>query len=346
MTAQEKYFLFFLGCVDIRFRLSIMKKELYFERLLMITISPIPPELLPISKSRAIRLLFLGLRDGDDSVIHFISRTYQRGLLPDDVVRMLDACRFWNNNQNIQVGESATVLRFLWWLSQAQKSNKNFVREGTLLGRKITLDPEMLNWTIKDLLDPERVPERTSQLASVATLHNPDRYRTFMVSYPHHLAITYEVLDQWYEYKRFQQKVPLPAPGIDATIEAQAKAFLLALRGGGWQFEMLQQEDFPFAYIMTDGDWALREARKRWPSLAEHESNRFTEVAKAKSDWAQRRVIDSADHRVIQAITMFAMLNRYKVKDIMRVTRHPKAVAKSWPAFYMFLDWVQENGLK
>lgn len=307
-----------------------------------ITVPPIPPHLLPISKSRAIRLLLLELRDNDDRIIRSLLKLSKEAELPDDVCRMLSACRFWHNNQNIHVGESATVLRFLWWFNQVRMDNKNFVREKTLLGRKITLDPEMLKWTIFDLLNNTKVPEGTSQLASAATLCTPWQYPRVVTNCPHQLQITYQVLDEWDVYLGTGR---LPEAGIDPTIRLQAEAFMRVQCGSEWQFNMAQQEDFPFAYTMH-GDWALREARSRWPSLAEHESNRFEEVVQAKAEWLNMHTISSKDHRVIQAVSMFAILKGCRPIRIRVGTRHPEAVAKSWPMFYQFLDWVYENRLK
>jgi hypothetical protein len=108
---------------------------------------------------------------------------------------------------------------------------------------------------------------------------------------------------------------------------------------------MAQQEDFPFAYTML-GNWALHEARSQWPSLAEHESNRFTEVKRAKNEWFATNTISSRDHRVIQAVAMCALLKGGKPKKIRVGIRHPEAVAKSWPMFYQFLDWAYENSRK
>lgn len=299
----------------------------------------IPPNLLPISKSRAIRLLLLGLRDSDDRIIKSLLRAPQQAELPDDVGWMLGACRFWRNQDNIHVGESATVLRFLWWLSQVRKELKNFVKVRTLVGRLVTLNPEMLNWSIYDLLDKSKVPEGTSQLASAANLCTPWQYSRVKTNCPHHLHITYQVLDEWDTYLGTGK---LPEAGIDPTIRLQSESFVRVLCGREWQFEMAQQEDLPFAYTML-GDWALAEAKKRWPSLAEHESNRFEEVPRAKTEWINTHVISSKDHRVIQAVAMWALLKGWKPKKILGQIKHPQAIAKSWPAFPQFLTWAHET---
>lgn len=310
---------------------------------MLVTIPPIPPELLPLSKSRAIRLLLLGLRDNDDRIIKSLLKLSEKTQLPDDARRMLGACRFWSHQDNIHVGESATVLRFLWWFNQVQKTNKNFVKEKTLFGRKITLDPEMLRWTIFELLDKTRVPEGTSQLASAASICTPWQYPRIVTNCPHQLQITYRVLDEWNVYLGTGK---LPEAGIDPTIRLQAEAFIRVQCGREWQFEMAQQEDFPFAYTML-GDWAITEAKRRgWWSLTEHESNRFLEVPQAKHEWMHTHTISSKDHRVIQAVAMFALLKGCKPTKIIGQTKHPEAVAKSWPMFYQFLDWVYENRLK
>ena len=93
--------------------LSIMSRDNLKNQIML---NPIPPRLLSISKSRAIRLLFLALLNNTDVVIRRILAEHRREDLPDDVLRMLDACRFWSNHI-IPVGESATVLRFLWWFN-------------------------------------------------------------------------------------------------------------------------------------------------------------------------------------------------------------------------------------
>ncbi|MEK7574689.1 MAG: hypothetical protein AAB511_00450 [Patescibacteria group bacterium] len=301
-------------------------------------LNPIPPRLLSISKSRAIRLLFLALLNNTDVVIRRILAEHRREDLPDDVLRMLDACRFWSNH-NIPVGESATVLRFLWWLNESSGARRNLDRSGTLADRMVTLNPDMLNWTIHELLDPARVPEQTSQLASAATLYDPGKYPRIELNCPHHLRITYEVLDEWQNYKAGGV---LPVCGIDPTIQAQAEAFLRVLCGQELQFEPLQQEDLPFARAFL-GELVVEEARERWPSLAHHESNRFVEMERALSDWDTKHVISSRDHRVIQAVAMRAILKGSKPKKVLGAISHRKAVAKSWPRFEQFIEWAYEQ---
>jgi len=50
----------------------------------------------------------------------------------------------------------------------------------------------------------------------------------------------------------------------------------------------------------------------------------------------QQRLITSTDHRVIQAVAMFA-----ESKKLPYEVLYPKAVAKSWPKFWDFIKLAQ-----
>lgn len=296
----------------------------------------IPNYLLPPDKSVTLRLLLLGLRDKTPAVIEAINTRYAWKDLPDDVQRMHLACCHWHDAHSVCVGESGTALRFLWWHANDTGVHKGLERAGTLVGRHVTLRPEMLRWPIEWLLDPVHVPEQTSQLASAAILHHPDRYPQIK-GVRHHLDTTYQVLEDWNGGCR--EAAQVPNIGIDPTIKHQAETFLAMLRGEPSTFEPKQVEDFPFSFLLR-GTPTIAEAAVRWPNLANHESNRLRAVTEACEEWHASRTISSYDHRIIQAMSMCAMIRGYAPRRLRECVQHPEAVAKSWPQFWKFLNFA------
>ncbi len=296
----------------------------------------IPDYFLPINKSGAIRLLLLGQRDRTPAVIRAFNERYVWRDLPDDVQRMHLACSRWHTAQTVCVGESATVLRFLWWHMNDTGIHKGLERAGTLVSRRVTLKPEMLGWPLEQLIDPAHVPERTSQLASAAILHHPDRHPR-LKGVRFHIDATYEALDDW--NGGYTDPAKVPAVGIDPTIKRQAETFLAMLRGEASSYEPQQVEDFPFSFLVR-GTPTIAEAAERWPNLADHESNRLKAVTNACEEWRVSRTISSYDHRIVQATAMYAMIQGYSPQRLKESVEHPEVVAKSWPQFWRFLQFA------
>lgn len=90
-------------------------------------------------------------------------------------------------------------------------------------------------------------------------------------------------------------------------------------------------DDYCFARVF--GYITKEEGKKNWPSLEGHETNRIEEMEKAIEETATGNLINSKDHRVIQAMAMWGKINNRKLNF-----KYPEAVNKSWPKFWDFLD--------
>jgi hypothetical protein len=192
----------------------------------------------------------------------------------------------------------------------------------TLAGRNKKFDPTDLNLSQAELIERYN----TSQFASARAL-NGDRER--LDDPPFKLQTTYEAIDHWQAQREQRQ---MWVPHYDPTINRQVGAYLAMLGGPAPDFEPQQSEDFCFAYAF--GYTSLAEAAKRWPELAGHESNRPEEMPAMMKAAQRGEIITSRDHRVVQAIAMWATV----VLDKEVKFDHPQAVNKSWPQFWKLME--------
>ena len=266
-------------------------------------------EFLPCDKSWFIRVAFLNFTQGNPPLA-----------LPaeanDDIRSMLSAIESWGN-PTIPIGESGTAYRFLQFYSWKMGLAKEFAKGPMLAARNVCGDPAIVNLPQEELL---KLDNGTSQWASAAALCG-DTHR--VENPPVKLALTYDVLED------LRGGMPDPRRP-DVTIGRQADAFLRFLSNGHMDFVPAHAEDFCFAYAF--GLISLEEGAARWPALASHESNRLAEMPAQIASLKENGVVSSTDHRVIQAVVMFALANNI----IFRVTK-PTAVDKSWPRFWDFL---------
>ena len=93
-------------------------------------------------------------------------------------------------------------------------------------------------------------------------------------------------------------------------------------------------DDYCFARVFEYTN--KEEGQKSWPSLRGHETDRIEEMEKAITESKTGELINSKDHRVIQAIAMWGVVNNKKLNFT-----HPEAVNKSWPRFWDFLDSLE-----
>lgn len=293
-----------------------------------------PERYLPLSKSRAIRIMFLERVNGRTDTANELFELNKTSQQPDDIIAMINACRVWENSPHISTGESGTAFRFLRFFGWKTDCRKSICRSGTANNRPIHMNREIVDWPIHRLLT---LDNGTSQWASAATLcGDPTRIE----NPPYHLAMTYQVIDEWRDC--VAQGRPFVI-GPDETIKRQADAFVGLCRQQKVTFQARQPEDFPFAHVVMK-NMTVQRASELWPSLAGHESNRLTSVSKAWEKWEARSEIDSGDHRVVQAVAMGA-LKGSSANIIYGSTDHPEVVNKSWPEFWKFLSWVEEVAL-
>ena len=279
---------------------------------------------IPLDKSWMIRMGTLDAIYGYEDTTLFLKR---QSLLSDDLQALYCACRLWRTNEPIDVGESATLFRFLRFAAWKFGLDKKFILRGTLKKRRITDNPEIIHWPLADLL---KLDNNTSQWASAAVLFGN---KEIIDNPPYKLKLTYKAVNHWREQRAKSQSW---LPRYDQTILRQAETFLKILYGESVEFKPEQAEDYCF--VRAFGFISATEGESRWPSLRGHESDRIRGMEKALNDFAANKEIISNDHRIIQAIVMKAKIENKNV-----LIKYPSAINKSWPQFWDFLKDAEKN---
>ncbi len=271
---------------------------------------------IPLDKSHYMRLGLLALKNDEEPTLAAFLQSQEN--LSDDLLALGTAVHNYSSSDEIHVDESATLLRFLRYYSWSNNDNKHFIMSGTLPSRDITNNPDLVHWPQSQLLD---LDNGTSQWASAAALcGSPERVK----NPPYKLAQTYAIIEVW---NNSSNRDTLWTPTKDETITRQAEAFLEIKIRNKPDFQPEQAEDYPFAYVF--GYISQIEGLERWPSLLGHESNRILETT-AMLQLAEKGLpITSRDHRVVQAIAMWAA-----TEGVELVFTNPDCVKKSWPKFW------------
>lgn len=275
--------------------------------------------LIPLDKSWIIRMGVLDLINGSEECINFLER---QDNLNADLKALLNASKQWKISEDIEVGESGTLYRFLQFASWKLNLNKKFVKCKTLLDRKMNEDPSIVNWKIEELL---KLDNNTSQWASASILLGN---KEFVENPPFKLTLSYEAVRYYYDQK---DKGKSWEPRYDKTILNQAKAFIEILNTHNTTWKPVQSEDYCFARAFEI--ISKEEGQERWPNLVGNETNRFEEIEKCLTEAERGKAVLSRDHRVVQAIAML-----YHIKKIDVKFYHPECVSKSWPEFWDFIE--------
>ncbi len=275
---------------------------------------PVIEKYIPFDKSHYIRMSILDM-------IHLGKNAHDKftnnDRLSDDLIALKLAIDDWlNDSPTVCVGESGTLYRFFQYPIWKNNLDKTLDCRGTLTTRKITRDKSIINLSQEELL---KLDNGTSQWASAAALWG-DRHR--VSNPPYKLLLTYHAIDNWH---------PDWNPIEDDTIYTQALYFYNLLKGKDVGFIPTQSEDFCFAYAF--GKMTQEEGLKKWPALQSHESNRIIEMEENFNNVMEDRMVTSKDHRVVQALAMWAKVNNRNIK-----VEHPGCVFKSWPFFWSFLE--------
>ena len=274
---------------------------------------------IPLDKSWIIRMGVLDLLHGYNNTINFLEKQKP---LSDDLKALYNALVDWELKEEIDVGESATLYRFLQFVSWNHGLNKKFIKKRTLKNRKICDNPEIVNWTIKQLLT---LDNHTSQWASASVLCGNNEQ---IESPPFKLKLTYEAVKHWKECRKIGK---CWTARYDKTILRQAETFLKLLKKEKVIFVPEQAEDYCFARAFNF--ITKEEGERKWLSLKGHESNRINEMEIALNLLEKEKIIKSKDHRVVQAVAMLAKATGENIE-----VKYPEAVNKSWPQFWEFLN--------
>lgn len=279
---------------------------------------------IPLDKSWVTRMGTLDIINGFTSIEEKLSNCTS---VSDDLLALVTTSRNWRNGEALHVGESATLYRILQFASWKFNLNKQFTKEGSLLERGIIDDPQIVNFSQEELL---KLDNGTTQWATASVICGDiDR----LVNAPSKLIETYKAVEEWY---RCKSKGVEWAIQYDKTILGQAECFLSILYGNKTDFIPLCSDDYCFARAF---DFITSEnGLEQWPSLMGHETDRIKEMEESINEAFCDEIINTFDHRVIQAIALWGKVNNKNV-----TFKYPNKVAKSWPDFWNFLNEVGKN---
>ena len=120
---------------------------------------------IPLDKSWLMRMGILDLtHERSEDIAEFLG---SQPTLSEDLTALEQAIEIWPTEEPVPVGESATLYRFLSFVSWKSNLNKEFIMTGTLPGRHITQDPAIVGLSQTALL---QIDGQTSQWASAAVL--------------------------------------------------------------------------------------------------------------------------------------------------------------------------------
>jgi hypothetical protein len=278
---------------------------------------------IPLDKSWIIRMGILDLVNGYSDINNFLEEQESFG---SDLSALKRVIENWNS-QEIDVGESGTIYRFVRFYDWKNKIKRKIVKRGTLESRKTCVNPEIVHWAPEKLLE---LDNGTSQWATMAYLLGNRRK---VSNPPFKLKVTYDAVEYW-EKQRKEGRVWESRP--DITLYNQVLAFvnLLQLKSEKIDFKPEQAEDYCFARAFGLIEWI--EGEKRFPSLRGHETDRIEEMEEQLAKYEKEEEIDSKDHRVIQAIVMKALADRKEIK-----IKYQDSVNKTWPKFWEFIDYCK-----
>jgi hypothetical protein len=279
---------------------------------------------IPLDKSWITRMGTLDIINGCTSIEEKLSNCAS---ISDDLLALVTASRNWRNGEVLHVGESATLYRILQFASWKFNLNKQFAKEGSLLERDVADDPQIVNFSQQELL---KLDNGTTQWATASVICG-DTNR--LVDAPSKLIETYKAVEEWHSCKSRGVEWTIQ---YDKTILGQAECFLSMLYENKIDFTPLCSDDYCFARVF---DFITPEkGLEQWPSLVGHETDRIKEMEKSIKEAFCGEIIDTADHRVIQAIALWGKVNNKNV-----TFKYPNKVAKSWPDFWNFLNEVEKS---
>ena len=281
-------------------------------------------KLIPLDKSWLTRVGVLDIINGYTDIEKFIDSQEDTN---DDILAIKNASIAWRNNQPINVGESATLYRLLKFASWKFELNKIFIKEGSLRHRQITDNPNIVNFNQTKLL---KLDNETTQWATAVVICG-DKER--LINPPLKLKETYDAVEHW-EIRR--KRGLCWEPKYDETIERQVKVFLDLLNNKETNYTPLCSDDYCFARVFNLIN--KENGEKFWPSLLGHETNRIEEMEHAIKEAEETSDITTKDHRVIQALAMWGIVNDKKL-----IFANPNSVNKSWPRFWDFLVLVKRK---
>jgi len=285
---------------------------------------------IPLDKSWIIRMGILDILSGCNDITTFLDSEGNLGGDLKSLRRVVES--FKDQTKPFDVGESGTIYRFVRFYTWKNGIDRPINISDTLVDRirrgAISDNPDIVNWTPEEL---GKLDFGTTQWQTMAYLLG-DKRRVTDSKYK--LQVTYDSVDHW-EKARAEGKAWQPRK--DPTLHNQALAFINHLKTGKIDFVPEQAEDYCFARAFSVVDSKFLESpqgKRMFESIEGHESPRTEEMEKSLAEAQNSQIIESKDHRVVQAIQM-----RYFDKGFTRNNfSYPDCVNKTWPQFWDFIE--------
>jgi len=279
---------------------------------------------IPLDKSWIIRMGILDLTNNHQDISYFLKR---QNYLGNDLMALKKVAENWNTENPLDAGESGTLYRFVRFAAWKLKKKNEIIKGGTLTGRKMCDNPEIIDWPIKELLN---LDGGTSQWASASVIMGNKERLEDIASPPEKLKLSYEAVGHW---KNRTYMGLSWIPRYDKTIEKQARAYIEYLKTGEMKFEAKHSEDYCFARAFDK--ISKEQGLERFPQIVNHESNRIEEMETVIRQIEGNEYLNSKDHRCIQAGVMrqFAEGREIRLKD-------RKTVNKTWLQFWDFMNYA------
>ena len=279
---------------------------------------------IPFDKSWIIRMGVLDILHGYKDIQTFLNKQNNLG---DDLLALKRVSETWSLDKPLDVGESGTLFRYLQFAIWKLNLNKTLIKKGTLTKREICNNPEIVNWPLNKLLE---LDSGTSQWGSASILLGN---KEVLKNPPYFLQLTYEALEHWNKKRKRGLVYEIRR---DEVLFKQAKAFFEILKTGKTKFFPSNPDDYCFARAFNLID--KEEGGRRFPAVKGHESNRLSEMEKCLEQFENNKIIETNDHRVVQAITMLGIFKNKEIKFSNKL-----CVSKSWPQFWDFVKFVKSR---
>lgn len=282
-------------------------------------LKPKQKELLPWDKSWIIRLAFLDLINGIGPWRAMYWLEQHRDELSDDLLALLRTLKQYQRGEALDVGESATLLRFWRYFLWMRGDKRAIIVRGTLKSRRVDINPALIAWEVDALAD--RHHEKSSQWASAAILHGKNGRRHDIDP---HIALSYEAREEWLASLRENR---MWTPRKDANI-TECMATWVMWRQYGFMPLVVDNAE-KACQAVAFGLMTPDEMAERWPKSLNHESVRPDAMRQALAHpwW-----IVSNDHRVVMSMALLGVPRE--------CFSNPDCVAKSFPRFWDFLNTV------
>lgn len=272
--------------------------------------------LLPWHKSLIIRFVFLDLIHGKiERSIKWLADN--EATLGDDLLALLRTMKQFLAGEDIDVGESGTLLRFWRYYLLLIGDTRRIIVRGTAHKRRFYQGNDVIDMEDKELL---YLDNGTSQWASIAALCGRIERPTRKL--PGHLELTFNAIKLWQDAEFYEEMWPARK---DRYITEMVEAWLEWKRTGVMKLTIDNAEKAFFGAMF--GLIPPEEAYRQFPQMVDHESNRIKAMRRYRHWWWF--IVGSRDHRVVQAL---AMSGKWCV------FLHRGCVNKSWPQFWRFME--------